>query len=77
MKPFFIITLLWSCVSCSESIEKGSTTFSTVDSNTLSKDSIPATIYLDNAKQDTFPMAMDSAGPTIEPQDTAYKKPGG
>jgi hypothetical protein len=51
--------------------------FSTVDSNVAgTPDSIPSTLYLDSHQVDTsFPVAMDSAGATINPQDTNYQNP--
>jgi hypothetical protein len=48
-----------------------------VDSNTVgTTDTTPSILYLDNPKLDSFPMAMDSAGPIIEPQDTQYIEEG-
>lgn len=49
---------------------------STVDSNVAgTPDSIPASLYIDSHRVDTsFPVAMDSAGPTVLPQDTHYQK---
>jgi len=62
------------CTNNSESDE--ATVISTVDSNTIgTTDTIPTILYLDNPNLDTFPMAMDSAGPIIEPEDTVYRKP--
>ena len=69
--------LLLSITGCTDNAESGTTNgFSTVDSNTIiPSDTVPPTIYLDDPSLDTFPMALDSAGPTIEPKDTQYKKP--
>ena len=65
-----------SFVSCSSSEGSEEATISTVDSNTISTaDTVPAILYLDNPQQDSFPMTLDSAGPTIEPKDTQYRKP--
>ena len=48
---------------------------STVDSNTVeASDTTPSILYLDNPTSDSFPVAMDSAGAIIEPQDTQYTK---
>ncbi len=67
--------MLLSFIRCTSSEGETNTTFSTVDSNTVGNtDTIPDILYLDNPKLDSFPMAMDSAGPTIEPEDTQYKK---
>lgn len=77
MKTITTIILLLSIAGCTDDSESGATTvFSTVDSNTIGvADTVPPILYLDNPSLDTFPMAMDSTGPTIEPQDTQYRKP--
>ncbi|HYH14285.1 MAG TPA: hypothetical protein VD794_03640, partial [Flavisolibacter sp.] len=60
-------------VSCTSSEGGEEATISTVDSNTIgTTDTVPAILYLDNPQQDSFPMAMDSVGPTIQPEDTLY-----
>lgn len=62
-------------MGCSSTDGGNEASISTVDSNTVgTTDTIPTLIYLDNSKQDSFPVAMDSAGPTIEPDDTLYTK---
>jgi hypothetical protein len=74
MKKGLTGLLIIGLISCNnQSSEKG---FSTVDSNVVGNpDSIPATLHLDRRQGDTtFPVAMDSAGPTINPQDTNYKE---
>lgn len=71
----FIIVLIGFASCTNSGGEEDRTTVSTVDSNTVgTADSVPPILYLDDPKLDSFPMAMDSAGPTIEPQDTQYKK---
>ncbi|MBD0279188.1 MAG: hypothetical protein ICV51_06845 [Flavisolibacter sp.] len=65
---------LVSLFACNSHTEEPN--LSTLDSNTVvSGDSIPPAIYLDNPEIDTsFPVAMDSAGATIRPEDTNYLK---
>ena len=72
------IVLLFCFVSCDTTTDgEPETNLSTIDSNTVNiADTAPPILYLDNTKLDTFPMAMDSAGPTINADDTAYRKPG-
>ena len=74
MKTIWVGVLLMVCVSCHNNTPEPNT--STIDSNVAgTPDSIPATLYLDSHRVDTsFPVAMDSAGPTIHPQDTNYRK---
>ena len=73
MKTIWVGVLLMVCASCHNNTPEPNT--STVDSNVAgAPDSIPATLYLDSHRVDTsFPVAMDSAGPTITPQDTNYR----
>jgi hypothetical protein len=62
-------------MGCTSTGGSNEVSVSTVDSNTVgTTDTIPSIIYLDNPKQDSFPVAMDSAGPIIEPEDTLYTK---
>lgn len=75
MKTMVAGVLIMITISCNSSgPEQG---FSTIDSNVAgTPDSIPATLHLDSHRVDTsFQVAMDSAGPTIHPQDTNYRKP--
>ena len=74
MKTGLSVLLLAGVLSCNN--DSSGNSFSTVDSNVAgTPDSIPATLHLDQGQGDTsFPVALDSAGPTIHPQDTAYKK---
>ena len=75
MKKLLLISILFSFINCTNTEGEDHTTFSTIDSNTVeSTDTLPHILYLDNTKLDSFPMAMDSAGPTIEAADTQYKK---
>lgn len=64
--------MLVGVVSCNSKSPKQN--FSTVDSNVAGNpDSIPSTLYLDSSRGDSsFSVALDSAGPTIKPQDTNY-----
>jgi hypothetical protein len=74
MKGCLIGMLLLALTSCNN--EGTEDSFTTVDSNVAgSPDSIPATLHLDQRQGDTsFPVALDSAGPTINPQDTNYRQ---
>jgi hypothetical protein len=71
------IWLLICCISCNTAEEEDAINVSTIDSNTVNQaDTAPPILYLDNTKLDSFPMAMDSAGPLIQADDTSYRKPG-
>ena len=71
------ILLLLCFVSCDSPDEEGEVDLSTIDSNTVNnEDTAPSILYLDNTRLDSFPMALDSVGPTIQADDTSYRKPG-
>lgn len=64
--------LIISVLSCNSNDPDQNLT--TVDSNVAgTPDSMPRSLYLDSFRKDTsVTVAMDSAGPTISPQDTVY-----
>jgi hypothetical protein len=72
MKKLIAALLLAGVVSCNN--ESPQQKLTTVDSNVAGNpDSLPQTLYLDSHRVDTsFPVAMDSAGPTVRPKDTSY-----
>ena len=74
MKVFLTGIIFLLFISCNS--EEPNNPLTTVDSNVAGNpDSIPATLHLDQRQGDTsFPVALDSAGPTISPQDTNYRK---
>ena len=74
MKRYLAGLLLLVAISCNNNTAEEPLT--TVDSNVAGMpDSIPPTLHLDSHRTDTsFPVAMDSMGATINPQDTNYKK---
>ena len=77
VKVYSIILLLSLCMGCDTAEEEKKINLSTIDSNTVKvTDTTPTILYLDNTKLDSFPMAMDSAGPLIQAEDTSYKKAG-
>jgi hypothetical protein len=77
VKVYTSILLLLCCFGCTTTEEEKDVHISTIDSNTVKiTDTAPPLLYLDNPRLDSFPMAMDSAGPTILPGDTIYQKPG-
>jgi hypothetical protein len=72
MKRCLAALLLSAVLSCNT--KESGQDVSTVDSNVAgSPDSVPGNLYLDSFGKDTsVRVAMDSAGPTISPQDTSY-----
>lgn len=77
MKIGTVILLVLCFLSCDSPDEEGEVDLSTIDSNTVNnEDTAPSILYLDNTGLDSFPMAMDSVGPTIQADDTSYRKPG-
>lgn len=72
MQKWMTALLFISVAGCNSS-DTGQN-FSTVDSNVAgSPDSIPRRLYLDSFRKDTsVRVVLDSPGPTINPQDTAY-----
>jgi hypothetical protein len=74
MRILLLLTAL-CYVGCASSGSEEDVSFSTVDSNTVeAADTVPAILHLDNPRLDSFPVAMDSPGPTIQPEDTLYRE---
>ena len=68
---FLFLTFLGTACS-NETADTQAPAASTIDSNTVNQgDSIPAILHLDNADDTTFPVALDSLGPTVDAVDTS------
>lgn len=72
MPKWFAAFLFLSVTGCNSN--DTSSTFTTVDSNVAGMpDSMPTKLHLDSFRKDTsVRVTLDSAGPTVHPQDTAY-----
>lgn len=75
MKKWMIANLCFYLVACGNT-EETPEPVSTVDSNLANDvDTVLPELYIDSHAGDTsFSIAIDSAGPTIMPGDTNYKK---
>lgn len=69
----WIAALMFLSITGCNSNDTGST-LPTVDSNVAGMpDSMPTKLHLDSFRNDTsVSIALDSAGPTVHPRDTAY-----
>lgn len=72
MQKWIAVLMFISAAGCS--YEDSSQNTSTIDSNVVGMpDSMPRKLHLDSFRKDTsVRVALDSAGPTINPRDTAY-----